>query len=710
MTAATAATTDRIRRNTACTGCRDSKVKCNASQNDNHAPCSRCTKLGIGCVVDKSHKRSTRRSKLEQLEKELNSIKDVVKTSMAAEPSFRPPSLSSPSTEPSPDIPRPLVSGFLPSALRETLPQLSISVPRPELAVPAAPVAPTVTATATAGVNTSTTIPSSTGNIDYYFDMYFEHFHPYFPIIRSRDPDQTYTDSPLLFWTILCIVSRRYARSATTFEFLIEALPREIWPVLCSHLVPVASINALLLLSMWSLPTERLLSDPALTYASIAVSASLVVGLHTMKGGHAHFCFGPRKMDVSDEEAAYSWAGCNIVGQRVSSINGCPPSLALFNHALRATRQFDSSPYFKNLLTAQAKCNSVAKTMFAVLEQSNTVSESTIQLFESELDSEGALWMNTSEQDLDTFTLLCTRLEIQAYYFTPKPDPESPTLQHNMLRAYQTATNLVDLAIKLEASIRFSHHAPSYVFRHILEAACIIMRVSMTSSLSSLLTCSGNTRNEGSDSASATTANISNCRTALRACSVRENDMPLRTLKIMESFWSLRGVLPPFGPMSELHQRIGSSLTFDSLRRWKVLLEGLQRKRQGMCGMQGKSADEQAVIAATEIPVGLQQTQSHIQPHTATMQPHQQVALQNVVVATGDGIAMGQGVDTTQVDSGAQDQGLYYNQALGQDLGTIMPSMTSGASAEQLQDIDWDALMRDLDWDDVTEPGFPAMG
>ncbi|KAL2886339.1 putative transcription factor SEF1 [Ceratocystis lukuohia] len=628
---------------------------------------------------------------------------------MAAEPSFRPPSLSSPSTEPSPDIPRPLVSGFLPSALRETLPQLSVSVPRPELAVPAAPVAPTATATATAtaGVNTSTTILSSAGSvesttrhtpeiekktatcpralgnqafacadIDYYFDMYFEHFHPYFPIIRSRDPDQTYTESPLLFWTILCIVSRRYARSATTFEFLIEALPREIWPVLCSHLVPVASINALLLLSMWSLPTERLLSDPALTYASIAVSASLVVGLHTMKGGHAHFCFGPRKMDVSDEEAAYSWAGCNIVGQ------------------------------------------SVAKTMFAVLEQSNTVSESTIQLFESELDSEGALWMNTSviaqanslEPDLDTFTLLCTRLEIQAYYFTPKPDPESPTLQHNMLRAYQTATNLVDLAIKLEASIRFLHHAPSYVFRHILEAACIIMRVSMTSSLSSLLTCSGNTRNEGSDSASATTANISNCRTALRACSVRENDMPLRTLKIMESFWSLRGVLPPFGPMSELHQRIGSSLTFDSLRRWKVLLEGLQRKRQGMCGMQGKSADEQAVIAATEIPVGLQQTQSHIQPHTATMQPHQQVALQNVVVATGDGIAMGQGVDTTQVDSGAQDQGLYYNQALGQDLGTMMPSMTSGASAEQLQDIDWDALMRDLDWDDVTEPGFPTMG
>ncbi|KAL5612839.1 uncharacterized protein BROUX77_002995 [Berkeleyomyces rouxiae] len=753
MTAATAAT-DRIRRNTACTGCRDSKVKCNASQSDNHAPCSRCTKLGISCVVDKSHKRSTRRSKLEQLEKELKSIKDVVKTSMS-DCSFRPPPEASPSLFPPTDA-RPPAPSFLSSALRETLAQMP--APAPALApleVPdpatsglestgsaAAGVAPAEAAAASA--RSTAPLMSETkkkpagcaralGNhvftradIDHYFDKYFEHFHPYFPVLRSRNPDKTYSDSPLLFWSVIYVVSRRYARSAGTFGFLVEALPHEIWPVLCSHALPMASINALLLLSAWAQPTARLLVDPALTYASVAVSASMVVGLHTMKGAHSHFCFGPRKMEASDEEAAYSWAGCNVVAQRVSSVNGCPPNLALFNHALKATKQLDDSPYFKNLLTAQAICNRVGKTMFALLEQSNTVAEATIQLFETELDSEGALWASgnskfplkdypraaldrhearlTRHQDLDTFTLLCTRLEIQAYYFVAKSDPESPTLRHNMLRAYRTATSLIDLAVKLEESVQFLHHAPSHIFRYILEASCLVMRVCMSTNLSSLLPGTGT--GTGNISPAAAISSINTCTRALRACSVQDNDMPIRTLKIMESFWSLQAVMPSFGPVSELHHRIGSSLTFDSLRRWKVLLEGLQRESRESRGRVGlpKSADEQAVVAAmarADLPRG----------SAAALQT-------SMLGGVPGGVGAGAG-EAAHPRSSNQPGGAGSGQLAAQSpgygplsyagLGGVMPAFGPAASAEQLQEIDWDALMRDLDWGDIAEPEFPVI-
>ncbi|ORY69849.1 uncharacterized protein BCR38DRAFT_94019 [Pseudomassariella vexata] len=50
----------RIKRNTACNTCRDAKVRCNPSLQPNQ-PCQRCVKLGLDCVVDKTHKRISRK-------------------------------------------------------------------------------------------------------------------------------------------------------------------------------------------------------------------------------------------------------------------------------------------------------------------------------------------------------------------------------------------------------------------------------------------------------------------------------------------------------------------------------------------------------------------------------------------------------------------------------------------------------------------------
>ncbi|POR35155.1 Zn(2)-Cys(6) zinc finger domain protein, partial [Tolypocladium paradoxum] len=82
---------DRTRRNVACVNCRNSKVRCRTSQVPGQ-PCQRCTKLHISCVVDKAHKRVTKRSKLEQLELELKSIKQVVNPSANGHTAWTPPS------------------------------------------------------------------------------------------------------------------------------------------------------------------------------------------------------------------------------------------------------------------------------------------------------------------------------------------------------------------------------------------------------------------------------------------------------------------------------------------------------------------------------------------------------------------------------------------------------------------------------------------
>jgi transcriptional regulatory protein LEU3 len=82
---------DRLRRNVACINCRNSKVRCKTSSVLGR-PCQRCDRLGTSCVVDKAHRRVTKRSKLEQLEQELQSIKEAVHTKSPLEqPSWATP-------------------------------------------------------------------------------------------------------------------------------------------------------------------------------------------------------------------------------------------------------------------------------------------------------------------------------------------------------------------------------------------------------------------------------------------------------------------------------------------------------------------------------------------------------------------------------------------------------------------------------------------
>lgn len=119
----------------------------------------------------------------------------------------------------------------------------------------------------------------------------------------------------MLFWTIVTVACRRYARDEDVFNFLVETLPREVSAV-SNPPFSLATVNALLLLCAWPLPTIRFLNDPSSSYASLALNACLLLGLHTGRGSHPEYAIGPRKFDVSDEEARYTWAGYNIVAQR----------------------------------------------------------------------------------------------------------------------------------------------------------------------------------------------------------------------------------------------------------------------------------------------------------------------------------------------------------------------------------------------------------
>ena len=258
------------------------------------------------CVVDKSYKRTSRRSKLEELAAEVQTIKDAVapgRPMLSAPPELppvRPVPLPLPVQQvqlPRPQLPpQPLADNtFLPappslfSRLRPYSLQSETPAPTPgEVRINDVVLPP--------GQLARPAEPRALGSrvfsgeeINYYFDKYFEHFHPYLPIVRTRDPDTCYKRGHVLFWAIIMTACRRFARDDSVFQFLIDSLLPEIWSSVSQPPLRLPIINSLLLLATWPFPTIRFLSDPSIIFAGIAMNSSFLTGLHTGQGGHSEF-------------------------------------------------------------------------------------------------------------------------------------------------------------------------------------------------------------------------------------------------------------------------------------------------------------------------------------------------------------------------------------------------------------------------------------
>lgn len=136
------------------------------------------------------------------------------------------------------------------------------------------------------------------------------------PIVRHRDPNKCYENGSLLFWAIILVACRRYARDPAILPFLMDAVRREIFTAISSLPLSIHSINALILVCTWSFSDVRFINDPGSMFAGVAMNAALLLGIHTGKGSNREFSFGVFQNNFTDEEAAFTWAGYNITTQR----------------------------------------------------------------------------------------------------------------------------------------------------------------------------------------------------------------------------------------------------------------------------------------------------------------------------------------------------------------------------------------------------------
>ncbi|KAK4212925.1 hypothetical protein QBC37DRAFT_424042 [Rhypophila decipiens] len=655
----------RIRRNTACVRCRDAKVKCNASLTPNQ-PCMRCSKLELKCVVDKSHKRTSRRSKLEELAAELQTIKDAVAPGpllQGAHAVEMTPSVHS--------VPGPApVSVHLPPLHQATVASASTDSylaappnffgrPRPySISAETTMMTPSRSDGASSGQQQRPAEPRALGSrvfsgedIDYYFEKYFEHFHPYFPIIRCRDADVCYKRGPVMFWAIILVACRRFPRDSTVYQFLMDTLLPEIWNEVSQPPLRLATINTLLIVAAWPPPTIRFLTDPSLIFTGIAMNSAFLTGLHTGHGSHSEFRSPLYKFDTTDEEATFTWAGVAILSHRVSSYMGCPSTNSPFNKTidklLDGTSIFPLPQYFQTHLETARFGNRVSRTMCSSLEEAQGVSHHLVTQMEEEFTKIQSL-VYSQNSDLDNFILLSTLLEIQIYYFMPLPGYSQETLKRNVIKCYTTSESLLNSAINLHRQTSFLYYAPHFVFRIFLNAICVIMSVHLSSFAKGFQNPASSSSGQDID------ALVREGINAMRLASVQEGDLHMRVTNMLEKYWGLRRHLPKADTIQDLGvsfftRRLGASLTFDCLRRWKRDVEqarDMDIETRGSC-------------AGTPLPAPSQQGQGQ--------------------VGGGDAVAQ---VDVAQVAGANADLGLQ----------------TTATAADPFQRFDWNAFMDDFDW------------
>ncbi|KJZ77017.1 hypothetical protein HIM_03338 [Hirsutella minnesotensis 3608] len=501
-------------------------VRCKASPTLGE-PCQRCSKLEIKCVVDKAHKRITKRSKLELLEQELRSIKQAVNPKTDGPPAWTPPSpratAHSAISEQSPLAPAtPRLRPPPPP-----LPQVATPLPDPRASTPGPGAGPRHAKTGPTGSRTLGSLVVSGEDVDWYFSKYLQCYHPFIPVLRKKDPDECYEANSTLFWTIVCIACRRYPRDGAIFPALVEHLNREVWVMMAVPALSLEAIHVLLLICTWPLPNIRFVTDPSSTFAAIALHAAKLLGCHVGRGSHSHFAVGMRQhLQSSDEEASATWLACCMLAQRTASSIGIPPpTIQLADEGPKRALQSHYWTDLKAMYEAQRFLNRFSTAMAAQIGAHGVVPEAVVAMWETEFEALRPLLVRF-DTDISRFCLVAAQLEIQAHHFVTTPPTGTPStaLLRNTARAFGTSRTLVALALDLEARGQLLTHAPQWVLRSVVDASAL-----------------------------------------------------LRHRPFMETFWSVRHLVAPLGPApSTWPDRLGAGITFWCLERFRFGLKAAQ--------------------------------------------------------------------------------------------------------------------------------------
>ena len=168
---------------------------------------------------------------------------------------------------------------------------------------------------------------------------------PFLPIIISRSATELYHKSQLLFWAVILTAS--LSEPEPKLYMSLASLIKQLAIETCWIKTPRSThvIQALIILSIWPLPNEKVLDDCSYRFVGLAKNLSLQLGLH--RGGEFIQEFSRNQVSLGPDAERWrtrSWLAVFFCEQFWSSLLGLPPSINTTDYLLENARVDKSLP------------------------------------------------------------------------------------------------------------------------------------------------------------------------------------------------------------------------------------------------------------------------------------------------------------------------------------------------------------------------------
>ena len=372
---------------TSCTFCRQHKIKCNASENFPN-PCERCERMDLKCEIDPQF-RPKKGSQIQSLKSDVDELKAKIElltknetlltqaltqrnlnqrlsempssVSMYNERQFN--SENTPQLSVNSDI-----DHITPMNLDRSSPNLRFNnlSPRSSMlndSVSINPQLPNVL-----NENSTDNSPSlkahdspadfkeisefilgdvclSLEKANKLHDRFITKFLPFLPIIESKNATELYHKSQLLFWSVILTAS--LSEPEPSLYMNLSSLIKQLAIETCWIRTPRSThvIQALIILSIWPLPNEKVLDDCSYRFVGLAKNLSLQLGLH--RGGDFIKEFSRTQVSLGPRAELWrtrSWLAVFFCDQFWSSVLGLPPLINTTDYLLENARVDNSLP------------------------------------------------------------------------------------------------------------------------------------------------------------------------------------------------------------------------------------------------------------------------------------------------------------------------------------------------------------------------------
>lgn len=356
---------------TSCTFCRQHKIKCNASDNYPN-PCERCKKMGLKCEIDPEF-RPRKGSQIQSLKLDVDELKAKIEMltkneslltqalnqhnlnhasqqqqlpgsqSQQQHPPNPQRALSYTSANSSPQVafsnasPIPSVTSIQQNAplTHENSDNSPYALNTPENIEELQPISEFILGDVTLPLNRANEL----------HDKFMTTHLPFLPIIISRSATELYHKSQLLFWAVILTAS--LSEPEPKLYMSLASLIKQLAIETCWIKTPRSThvIQALIILSIWPLPNEKVLDDCSYRFVGLAKNLSLQLGLH--RGGEFIQEFSRNQVSLGPDAERWrtrSWLAVFFCEQFWSSLLGLPPSINTTDYLLENARVDKSLP------------------------------------------------------------------------------------------------------------------------------------------------------------------------------------------------------------------------------------------------------------------------------------------------------------------------------------------------------------------------------